>query len=318
MNAPKTAEREVRGEIMRTDVFIRLVSGTRNDTAMNHDLDDAFVMFRDTERRFSRFRPDSELSRFNDSTGLRVTAELRDLLSESIACHRETDGLFDPSILPDLEALGYAGSFGSEAFGIPSKASVGSRVPFASLTVDPATGEARKPQELRIDLGGIAKGYAVDRVVKMLRERGYVDFLVDAGGDMYAAGRNAEAGYPYWAVGIAMPDDLLEPMLLVHDRAVATSGMDRRRWTTGDMTHHHLIDPRTGRSAATDLRSATVLSETTTRAEVLAKTLCILGRERALQFAEERGVPTFLVSETGETVYTDTMKHYLYETPKSV
>ncbi|NTW75520.1 MAG: FAD:protein FMN transferase [Candidatus Moranbacteria bacterium] len=318
MNVPKSVEREVRGKIMRTDVFVRLVSGTHNDSAMNRDLDDAFSMFRDTERRFSRFRPDSELSRFNGTTGFRVTTEFRDLLSESVACHLETDGLFDPSILPDLESLGYAGSFGSDTFGTPSESSVNPHVPFSSLTIDLKTGEVRKPKELRIDLGGIAKGYAVDRVAKMLRERGYVDFFIDAGGDMYAAGRNVEEGYPYWVIGIAMPDDLPEPMLLVRDRAVATSGTDRRRWMTGSVIHHHLIDPRTGRSAETDLRSVTVLSETTTRAEVIAKALCILGRERARFFAEERGIPTFLVSETGETVYTDTMKQYLYETPKSV
>lgn len=310
MNTPRTVEREVRGEIMRTDVYVKLVSVP--GAVPERDLDDAFSMFRDVASRFSRFRDDSELSRLNASDGMRVSADMALLLSVALGLHRETDGLFDPSILPDLESLGYAGSFGSESFGMPAARHTDVRYPFGSLSVDAESGTVRKPEGLRIDLGGIAKGYAVDRVARMLRDRGYADFLVDAGGDIYCSGRDTERGYGYWTIDVALPAGGSAAILTLSDSGVATSGIDRRKWTADGEARHHLVDPRTGKSAATDIVSATVVSDSVVRAEVFAKTLCILGREQALSFAEERHIPVFLVSVDGKTMYNQSMKPYVF------
>ncbi|NTW14715.1 MAG: FAD:protein FMN transferase, partial [Candidatus Moranbacteria bacterium] len=165
------------------------------------------------------------------------------------------------------------------------------------------------------DLGGIAKGYAVDRVVRLLRERGYVDFLIDAGGDIFASGRNTELGYDSWGIDIADPSDVNNRLALLRlrDVAVATSGTDRRTWNVEGNKRHHLIDPRTGKSAVTDVVSATVVGASTVQAEVFAKTLCIIGREKALIFAEERHIPVFFVTDDGKTVYNSFMKPFLYD-----
>ena len=298
---------------MGTDIFVKLVSGTRTESDLNRDLTDAFAMFRDIGRRFSRFRNDSELSRLNTSSESVVSPEMAMLLSEALALHRETGGLFDPSILSSLETEGYAGSFGSESFGIPSPGTVVDAPAFDSLSVDKATGLVRKPVGLRIDLGGIAKGYSVDRVTRMLRERGNGDFLVDAGGDIYVAGQDAERGYGYWAIDIAVPSSSVPAApLTLRDAAVATSGTDRRRWSVDGETRHHLIDPRTGKSAVTDILSATVVGDTVLRTEVFAKTLCILGRKQALSFAESRDIPAFLMTTDGNTVYTSHMGSFMF------
>ncbi|MEI6650267.1 MAG: FAD:protein FMN transferase [Candidatus Moraniibacteriota bacterium] len=315
----RSVEREIRGEIMRTDIFVKLLSPSGSEADLNRDLDDAFSCFRDIGRRFSRFRTESELSRLNETTEIKASPEMTTLLGQSLALYRETGGIFDPSILEMLEGEGYVASFGDESFGVPrSEVRSTGNVAFDSLSVDAETGMVRKPKELRIDLGGIAKGFAVDRAVTLLRERGYDDFLLDAGGDIFASGADLERGYGHWVVDIANPTQRESPvaLLLLRDVAVATSGTDRRRWTVGDETRHHLIDPRTGKSADTDILSATVIGESVVRAEVFAKTLCVLGRIPAIAFAEERRMAAFLVTEDGETVYTSFMKPYLYDETK--
>ncbi|HWQ60195.1 MAG TPA: FAD:protein FMN transferase [Candidatus Fimivivens sp.] len=314
MSIPRTVEREVKGEIMRTDIFVMLA--IHPGSSPERDLDDAFSMFRDVASRFSRFSGDSELSLINASGEMRVSSSMSELLSFALDLHRETAGLFDPSILTDLEALGYAGSFGGESFGTPLLRSEGARYPFTSLSVDMDSGIVRKPEGLRIDLGGIAKGFAVDRVARMLRERGYPDFLVDAGGDIFVSGRDVDHGYGYWAIDIAVPASVTAPILMLSDMAVATSGIDRRKWFAEGEERHHLVDPRTGNSAATDIVSATVVMPSVVRAEVFAKTLCILGSVKALAFAEERHIPVFLVTVNGETMYNQSMKPYVYEHEK--
>jgi FAD:protein FMN transferase len=315
MKAFRSVEREVTGEIMRTDIFVKIVSESRSETDLKRDLEDSFAVFRDMEARFSRFRPESELSILNGSSEMRVSSEMAHIIAECVVFHDETGGIFDPSILESLESSGYAGSFGTESFGIPSRVGVGSHLGFGELTIDSGSSIVRKPSALRIDLGGIAKGYAVDKVVRMLRDRGNTDFLVDAGGDIYASGSDLENGYDFWGIDIAKPSGEAgrAALLTLRDEAVATSGMDRRRWLVEGEERHHLIDPRTGKSAATDLVSVTVLGKGVSRAEVIAKTVCILGRERGLEFATKHHAAVFLTMSDGKTVYNEYMKPHIYD-----
>lgn len=315
MKAYRSVEREVFGEIMRTDIFVKIVSGSRSEADLTRDLEDSFAVFRGVETRFSRFRPESELSVLNGTSEMRVSSEMSHILAESVSLHDETGGIFDPSILESLESSGYAGSFGTESFGIPSRVGVGPRPKFGELIVDSGSGIVRRPSALRIDLGGIAKGYAVDKVVRMLRERGNTDFLVDAGGDIYASGADLENGYDFWGIDIAKPSG--EPgrsaLLTLRDEAVATSGMDRRRWTVEGEERHHLIDPRTGKSAVTDLISVTVVGASVSRTKVIAKTVCVLGRERGLEFATNRHAAVFMIMSDGKTVYNEYMEPHIYD-----
>lgn len=303
---------------MRTDIFVKIVSETRKEADLERDLNDSFAVFRDIASRFSRFREESELFRLNDSSEMRVSPEMEGILSEAVSSYGETGGVFDPSILPYLESSGYAGSFGTDSFGIPSPLPGGSCGGFGGILIDKRAGIVRKPSALRIDLGGIAKGYAVDKVTRMLRERGNTDFLVDAGGDMFASGSDIENGSSFWGIDIARPmgEDGRAALLTLCDQAVATSGMDRRRWSVGGEERHHLIDPRTGKSAVTDLMSVTVVGKTVVRAEVAAKTICILGRESGLEFAAKRGVAAFLILSDGKTVYNEYMKPHVYDEKK--
>jgi thiamine biosynthesis lipoprotein len=147
------------------------------------------------------------------------------------------------------------------------------------------------------------KGHTVDCAAALLPAAGFVD----AGGD--AALRGAER----WEVEIEDPHDpeRVVGLLRIRDRAVATSAANRRRWSVGGRSQHHLIDPRTARPGSSDLAQATVIAETTELADVLAKTAFLLGRERAVRFLKQlEAVGAVLVGEDGAlTVVGDAELH---------
>lgn len=294
---PKTSqltsvEREVKQEIMKTDVFVKILGSADQTKKLQSDLDHVFDLFREFERRFSRFRDDSELTEFNRGTGGRVSAELFALLETCERYHRETGGIFDPAVLPALERIGYSGA---------SLTELTENVGWGLLMLDRTTLTAQKPRGLAIDLGGIGKGAIVDQTAAWLRARGYTDFVIDAGGDIYAAGVNREAGYPYWAFDIEHPTNREQSLatILLSDEAVATSGRNRRTWIKDGKREHHLIDPRTGEHAAETLLTVSVIAPSVTAADIWAKTSFILGEALALPLIEAQGLGALLAATDG-------------------
>ena len=151
---------------------------------------------------------------------------------------------------------------------------------------------------VRIDLGGIGKGYAVDRGIAILQQRGITHALVTAGGDSRIIGDRF--GKP-WIVGIRHPDDktrVIAKIPLV-DTAMSTSGDYERYFDEDGVRYHHIIDPRTGKSAS-KVRSATILASTATRTDGLSKTAFVLGAEEAMKIYEKLDdVDAILVTPDG-------------------
>jgi len=142
---------------------------------------------------------------------------------------------------------------------------------------------------VRLDFGGIAKGYAVDRACELLAEAG--PCLVNAGGDL--AVRGTLGGGP-WPVGIDVPNGSMT--LNLGGGAMATTGRDLRRWSRNGQERHHVIDPATGRPSESDILRITVVAHSAVDAEVLAKSLFLAGEQRAVREAGELCVPCVLVS----------------------
>ena len=156
---------------------------------------------------------------------------------------------------------------------------------------------------MRIDLGGIAKGYSVDCGIAILQRAGITHALVSAGGDSRIIGDRF--GKP-WIVGIRHPDhkDQVILRLPLVDTAISTSGDYERYFDENGVRYHHIIDPRTGHSASM-VRSATVLAATATRTDGLSKTAFVLGAEAAVQIYEKLGdVEAVMVKPDGKVVYT--------------
>lgn len=261
--------------------------------------------FGEVEAELSRFRPDSGLSRLNVAAGQgpqRVSPMLAETLGLALQMRERTGDVFDPTVLPALRAAGYDRSFehAPGAMDRPATEPVAGRI-MAEVELNRAAKTVTLPEGAQIDLGGIAKGWTVDRAAEMLGAWGAA--LVDAGGDIRAS---APPGGQPWPVAVENPfkpdEDLAAAQLT--NGAVATSAILRRKWTVGGREMHHLIDPRTGQPAASDLASVTVLAPTTVQAEVTAKVVLILGGEEGRRYLERERLSGLLVDRAGgvETV----------------
>ncbi|MFO0695411.1 MAG: FAD:protein FMN transferase [Polyangiales bacterium] len=241
-------------------------------------------LFAENERRFSRFDPESELSRLNrTSSPLVVSASLFAMLLRARTHAERTSGLFDPGIGAALVAAGYDRSFAPGALDRAEAMSSSRRASILELELDPETRTVRRPSHVRLDLGGLVKGVTVDAASALLP----ADAAIDAGGDAILRGNgDADGG---WLVDVEDPADAEESLLTLRlrDRAVATSAPNRRRWRRGDGEAHHLVDPRTGLPAQTDLAQVTIVAETTERAEVFCKAAFLLGEHGARTLVEE-------------------------------
>jgi thiamine biosynthesis lipoprotein len=253
-------------------------------------------LFAEVEACLSRFRPDSELSLLNLAAGAPFAASplLREVLREALRAAARSDGLFDPTVWHAVRAAGYRESLELVGERVQVK-SPGRTGAWREVQVE-EDGTVTLPAGAGLDLGGFAKGWTVDRAARLLE--GCASWLINAGGDLLARGPGPDGDG--WIIGVE--DPLVGPdvsVLRVNDAAVATSSTRRRRWLTTEGVAHHIIDPRTGEPSTTDLASATVVTESASEAEVLAKSLLLLGRSNALRRAEERGLAAVLVSVDG-------------------
>ena len=261
---------------MGTD--IELLVDAENDDGT---LDAAEAEFHRLEAILSRFRPESELSRLNEAGAADAGPELVALTSLSLAARELTGGRFDPTVHDAVMAAGYDRTFDDVAPDGPDARPVacGGRVRVEGSRIELDRG-------VRLDFGGIGKGWAADQVAQILADTG--PCLVNAGGDIAVRGGS-------WPVGVeAMTVELAAGGL-------ATSGRDRRTWRRGGRELHHLIDPQTGTSAESDLLRLTVIAGNAVAAEVWAKALYLRGSSEAAEEADERGLPAVLVAADGTT-----------------
>ncbi|MCC7369236.1 MAG: FAD:protein FMN transferase [Chloroflexi bacterium] len=303
------------------------------------------------EQCLSRFRPDSELCRMNAGAGRwqSVSPTMATILLVALKAARRTDGLCTPTVLSALEAAGYdrdfarvktntgprsAGAAGDldtgDRVGQPAPNSAPGRSPrprvVAQRRLRPSpqwrasrdwqsvrtAGFGRQvwlPAGLRLDLAGVAKGWTADRLADLLALGG--PCLVDVGGDLAARGR--PSGQDGWVVAVASPHDPDADLALVslRDAGIATSGTDYRRWTHHGRSQHHLIDPRTGRPAQTDVVSVTVIAPTTTEADVEAKAALLLGVGGGLARLRAQDLAGLVVRADGAVLTTPRWSDYV-------
>lgn len=244
------------------------------------------------EALLSRFRPDSELSRLNARRRGRVGPDLVRVLGTALDLRRRTGGRFDPTVGRAVAAAGYDRDFAAVR---DDPRPAGPAAPAGGVVVlDRPGGWVMLGPGIDIDLGAIAKGDAADRACALVAGAG--PCLVNAGGDIVVSGPWADGP---WPVAIATQDG--ELVLDLARGALATSGVDRRRWTRAGRTVHHAIDPRTGASAPTDLVRATAVASTGAEADAIATALLVAGREGARRLADAWSVPAALVGAGGAT-----------------
>jgi thiamine biosynthesis lipoprotein len=264
------------------------------------------------EACLSRFRSDSELARLNRRPGrlVAVSATLWDVLQTALEAAAWSDGLVVPTVLGAMRSAGYDRSFELLAAG---------SAPAGHAPARPAVGDWRAISTIdhgrrvrcqgNLDLGGVAKGWAADTAAARLAGRGPA--LVDAGGDIAVNGPRADGSG--WPIGVPHPLDsqLQIALIWLAGGGVATSGIDHRRWRRDGREMHHIIDPRTGHPARSDVVSATVIAPSAVDAEVAAKCALILGSAAGIAWLDER--PLFaglLVRADGSVVESRRFAEY--------
>jgi thiamine biosynthesis lipoprotein len=291
-----------------------LVVVDSDDASASESLAQVPVWFAEWESSLSRFRDDSELSALNRADGkpFRVSETMWQVLQVAMRAAGKSEGLVVPTMLDALQAAGYDRSFDSiDASAVSTDGpTVKPAADWRAIRLDAKTRTVRLPRWMHLDFGGVAKGWAADQAVRQMSV--IAPALVDAGGDIALSA--AQANGDPWPISIAdpiHPDSDLE-LLLVGHGGIATSGRDYRRWQRHGKWQHHIIDPRTGVPAETDVLSATVIAPTTVSAEVAAKAALILGSHKGLQWIEARSeFACLLVLEDGRQVRSGRMEGYV-------
>jgi thiamine biosynthesis lipoprotein len=251
---------------------------------------ESLVVLHHVDSLMSNWTDTSEIARINRDAGeapIAINSEVADVLGYAQAVSHASDGAFDITVEPLVRLWGFLG--GTPA--VPTQAAIDAvlqRIGYELVRFNAADGTvAFTREDLRIDLGGIAKGYGVDRVAALLGKTNTTDALVNLSGNMVAIGAGASGNG--WVVGIRDPKDANAYIarLRLHDEAIATSG-DYEQFVDADGRRHgHILDPRTGWSAL-GLTSVTVVAASAMTADAWATALFVLGPERAKELAGAR------------------------------
>jgi thiamine biosynthesis lipoprotein len=300
---------------MNTNVTV-IIEGDERASAVLAD--EVPQWFREWENRFSRFIPTSELCELNRNPNPRVQVSepMFDVLRGALDACVLSEGLVTPTTLEALERAGYDRSFdqlssGAQAATAPvakaAKAS-GPAPDFRALALHPEDHSLSRPVGVRLDLGGSAKGWAVDQTLTRITAQG-LSAIVEAGGDIAANGphRNGNA----WGVGVESPFNRQQSLgnIQLTQGGVATSARSKRKWLKDGKWQHHLIDPRTGESATSDLISVTVVGPSAREAEVISKAMLILGSLKAVAWLEARpAYAALLVLDNGKYLKSTRLK----------
>jgi thiamine biosynthesis lipoprotein len=282
----------------------------REDAPARHDTrqrsaERALGWFRGVGRVCSRFEPESELAGLSSRVGepVPVSAMLFAAVHFALAVAAETDGAFDPTLGALLEAAGFDREHrsGSTVRVAPASNEAAS---FRDVELDPDARTITLRRPLLLDLGAVAKGLAIDMAAKQLIDDGHENFAVNAGGDQYFAGMN-DHGEP-WSVGIRNPrvDGGVIEVLRVSNTAVCTSGDYEQRAPSADSPiEHHIVDPRTGRSA-TRCASVTTMASSAMVADALGTAAFVLGPIDGLALLERHAVEGIILTPDLERTST--------------
>lgn len=276
-------------------------------------------------RLMSTYDPDSEVSRFNNQTGLgcfSVSPETAEVVALAREISVLSSGAFDISVGPLVDLWGFGPPQRLPV--LPSEEHVrGALARVGYQNVEICSGQAairKRIPTLRIDLSAVAKGYAVDDLAALLQQEGLSDFIVEIGGELKVSGRRGD-GTP-WRVGIEKPVEGardIETVVALSETGMATSGNYRNYYVEDGERYVHTLDPVSGRPVRHKLASVSVLDSSCARADALATALMVMGEVKGRKFCEQNRIAAyFLIHDKGTIVgyRTPAFKTYLEKVKK--
>ncbi len=255
----------------------------------------AFSDIQKIENHYSVTRPESLIFRLNRDKRVVTDTEDVDLFRRIFRLSEGVNRSFDITIYPVMLAWGFT----TGHYRIPTSQELGQAVAKVNEhRIKISSNEIRLTDGMKVDLGGVVKGYTVDRVCDFLEKQGVSAGLVNAGGNLKVFGTKPD-GSP-WIVGIRHPRnpaDLYEVIPLQSGMAIATSGDYERYFMTNGIRYHHLMDPATGYPVRNGVVSVSVIHPSAETADLLSTALFVLGKERALLYAKTNHIPVLILIE---------------------
>lgn len=310
---------EVTGQRVAMGTVVQVVAHT-NRANRKEQVEEAIASaFREIDRleaMLSAWKPTSDIGQINQSEGrpVSVHAETLDVLEKSLWASRISDGAFDVTfqVMSDLWRFGDAAE---QPPRVPSEAEVASRrqlIDYRRIEIDAVGRTVRIPPGMRIGLGGIGKGFVVERAADVLRANGVDSFFIQAGGDLLGVGHKP-SGEP-WTGGIQDPRGPRGSYFAVlgsSDHAFSTAGDYAQAFFVDGRRYHHIIDPRTGYPASA-CRSVTVWAPDATTADALDDAVFLLGPEAGLALVERiPGVGAVIVDAENRLIVSKRLRNRL-------
>ncbi|MBC8413614.1 MAG: FAD:protein FMN transferase [Nitrospira sp.] len=297
-------------------ITVTSTSRTNAETA----IDAGFNAIERIQNLINYYDDKSELSALNRAAGLapvEVSAETLDMLQKAVAISKLTDGAFDPTIAPLLRHWQF--TKGETKHVLPTKETISNslrHIGYSGIQINTENSEVFLTETgMKIDLGGIAKGYGADKAIEAIKNTGVNAALVAIAGDIRGFGNNAD-GSP-WRIGIQDPrpaktmdkpwEDIIASIDLL-DRAVSTSGDYQRFFIKDGKRYHHILDPRTGYPSDSGLISATVIAPEGYLSDSLSTAIFILGPEKGLMLLNSEGMDAVLIDQNKQVFITDGIK----------
>lgn len=252
---------------------------------------------------FSISSESGDILPLNEKKSGTLSKDTASLLKRALEISKSTDGIFDCTIAPVMEAWG----FPSGNYRVPGKEELSallSHVDYRQVQLD--GNSASLPQDVEIDLGGIAKGYTSNRVMEVFKDQGVTSGIISLGGNVQALGLKPDGSK--WRVAIQNPNNAEDNFAVVEaqDEAIITSGGYQRYFDEGNVRYHHIIDPRTGYPANSGLSSVTIISKDGTLADGLSTSLFIMGLSDASAYwkAHSDEFDAVLMTDDGQVYIT--------------
>jgi thiamine biosynthesis lipoprotein len=307
-------EVEFSGKTMGTTYHIKAVAGLFTNTKdLKNQIDQRLDEINES---MSTFRKDSEISLFNayQTVGekFRISDDFYNVMTVAKTIYEETGGAWDGTVKPLVDLWGFGMSENNHT--IPDKSRIAallSHIGFNNIEIFAGHYLAKKNTAITLDLASIAKGYGVDQVAALIRANGIHDFLVEIGGEVFAAGLRKDG--KQWRIGINRPQknapiDQVYKVVDLQDKGFATSGDYRNYFEVNQKRFSHIIDPRTGYPVDNGVVSVSIIANTCTFADGLATAVMVLGHEKGLDLVNRLdNTECFIVTQNKDGVLVD---HY--------
>ena len=307
-------EVEFSGKTMGTTYHIKVVAGLLKNTK---DLKDQIDMRLDEiNKSMSTFRKDSEISRFNahQTVGekFRISDDFYNVMIVAKAIYQETGGAWDGTVMPLVDLWGFGKSENNHT--IPEKSRIAallSNIGFNNIEIFASHYLAKKNTAITLDLASIAKGYGVDQVAALIRGNGIHNFLVEIGGEVFAAGLRKDG--KKWRIGINRPQknapvNQVYKVVALQDKSFATSGDYRNFFEANQKRFSHVINPKNGYPVDNGVVSVSVIANTCTFADGLATAVMVLGHKKGLDLVNRLdNTECFIVTQSKDG---DLIDHY--------